>query len=166
MPLVGQQEGHLACKKLSGTMLAWYIISSWAYFAQECSQFRRMWVKDKAYIKVFLNTTAHARRNAFGALMLLVGRQEEHPACKCWVMMCWCGCLSGAKCRLFAYGPVDATASRNPIISCLIWIQTGFTFLVPAYLGCPGKKPINSCSRSSSSKVLVLCRKYLLYVAD
>jgi len=51
---------------------------------------------------------------------LLVGRQEKHPACKHRVMMCWCGYLSGAKCRLFAYGPADATASQNPIISCLI----------------------------------------------
>ena len=57
---------------------------------------------------------------AFGALTLLVGRQEEHPACRNWVMGCWCGCLSGARCRLFAYGPSDATASQNPIISCLI----------------------------------------------
>jgi len=32
--------------------------------------------------------------------------------------------------------------SRNPIISCLIYIQTGFTFLVPAYPGCPGKKAV------------------------
>jgi len=31
-----------------------------------------------------------------------------------------CGYLSAARCRLFAYGPADATASRNPIISCLI----------------------------------------------
>jgi len=30
---------------------------------------------------------------AFSALTLLVGRQEEHPACK---KLCWCGCLSGA----------------------------------------------------------------------
>ena len=37
-----------------------------------------------------------------------------------WVMRCWCGYLSGARCRLFAYGPADATASQNPIISCLI----------------------------------------------
>jgi len=28
--------------------------------------------------------------------------------------------------RLFAYGPADASASQNPIISCLIWIQTGY----------------------------------------
>jgi len=54
---------------------------------------------------------------AFSALTLLAGRQE-HPACNNRVMMCWCGHLSGAKCRLFGYGPVDATAI--PIISCLI----------------------------------------------
>ena len=50
--------------------------------------------------------------NAFSALTLLVGRQEEHPACKNWVMGCWCGNLSAARCRLFvAYGPADATVS-------------------------------------------------------
>jgi len=32
----------------------------------------------------------------------------------------WCGYLSGSRCRLFAYGPADATASQNPIISCLL----------------------------------------------
>ena len=34
---------------------------------------------------------------------------------------------------MFAYGPADATASQNPVISCLVEMQTGFTFLVPAY---------------------------------
>ena len=57
---------------------------------------------------------------AFGTLTLLVGHQEEHPACKDWMMMCWCGYLSGARCRLFAYGPADAIAIPKPIISCLI----------------------------------------------
>ena len=37
-----------------------------------------------------------------------------------WVVRCWCGYLSAARCRLFACGPADATASRNPIIFCLI----------------------------------------------
>ena len=32
--------------------------------------------------------------------------------------------------------------SPNPIISCLIYIQTGFTFLVAAYPGCPGKEAV------------------------
>jgi len=27
---------------------------------------------------------------------------------------CWCGYLSGARCRLFAYGPADATAITKP----------------------------------------------------
>ena len=57
---------------------------------------------------------------AFSSLTLLVGRQEEHLACKNWVMRCWCGCLSGVRYRLFAYDPADASASQNPIISCLI----------------------------------------------
>ena len=47
---------------------------------------------------------------AFSALTLLVGRQEGHPACKNWVVGCWHGCLSGARCA--AYGPADATATH------------------------------------------------------
>ena len=49
---------------------------------------------------------------AFSALMLLVGRQEGHPACKkteWWGY--WHGYLSGARCRL-AYGSADATATH------------------------------------------------------
>jgi len=58
---------------------------------------------------------------AFSALTVLVGRQEEHPACNNWVMRCWCGYLSAAaRCKLFAYGPADATASQYLTISCLI----------------------------------------------
>jgi len=51
---------------------------------------------------------------AFSALTLLVGRQEGHPACKNWVVGCWHGYLSGARCRL-AYDPADATATS---VSC------------------------------------------------
>jgi len=54
--------------------------------------------------------------------------------------LCWCGYLSAAKCKWFAYGPADAIAT--PIISCFIKIQNGSTFLVPAYQGCPGKKAV------------------------
>jgi len=47
--------------------------------------------------------------------------------------------MSGARCRL-AYGPADATATH-----CLLLhkIQIGFTFLVLAYPGSPGKEPLN-----------------------
>jgi len=43
-----------------------------------------------------------------------------------WGVVCWCDHLSGARFRLFAYGPANATAIPNPIVSCIIWIQTGF----------------------------------------
>jgi len=39
---------------------------------------------------------------AFSALTLLVGRQEQHLACKNWVTRRWCGYLSGERCRLLA----------------------------------------------------------------
>ena len=72
----------------------------------------------------------HTYYITFSALILLVGRQEQHPACKrlsgevlAWLsdwnekqMIClwssWCHC--------------------HPIISCLIKIQTDLTFLVLA----------------------------------
>ena len=34
------------------------------------------------------------------------------------------------------------TASESPVICCLINSRTGFTFLVPAYPGCPGKQAV------------------------
>ena len=46
-------------------------------------------------------------RVAFSASTLLAAHQKEHPT---WVMRCWCGYLSGARCRSFADGPADATA--------------------------------------------------------
>jgi len=49
------------------------------------------------------------QRLAFSALMLFVG-QQEGPV-KNWVVGCWHGYLSGARCRL-AYGPADATATH------------------------------------------------------
>ena len=54
---------------------------------------------------------------------------------KNWVVGCWRGYLSGARCRL-AYGPADAT------VSCFSKIQIGFTFLVLAHLGSPRQKAI------------------------
>jgi len=41
---------------------------------------------------------------AFSALTLLVAHQEEHLACKNWVMRCWRDCLSGVRCKWLAYG--------------------------------------------------------------
>jgi len=49
---------------------------------------------------------------AFSALTQLVGRQEEHPACKKLIggVLAW---LSGARCRL-AYGQFRGEISLSP----------------------------------------------------
>ena len=44
--------------------------------------------------------------------MLLVGRQEGHPACKNWVVGCWRGCLGwGADLHIAQQMPVPLTIS-------------------------------------------------------
>jgi len=72
--------------------------------------------------------------------MLLVGRQEGHPACK-KTEWCWHGYLSGARCRL-AY----AQLMLLPLtVSCFSKIQIGFTFLVPAHPVVLEKGQLNGC---------------------
>jgi len=51
----------------------------------------------------------------FSALTLLVGWQEGHPACKDWVVRYWHSYLSGARCKWFAYGPADDTATLSSL---------------------------------------------------
>jgi len=76
---------------------------------------------------------------AFSALTLLVGRQEGHPACK---KLEWWGagmviCLErDADLHTAQLMPLPLTAS------CFREIQIGFTFLVPAHLGSPGKRAV------------------------
>jgi len=75
---------------------------------------------------------------AFSALTLLVGRQEGHPACK----KQWWGagvviCLEqGADLHIAQLMPLPLT------VSCFSNIQIGFTFLVQAHLGSPGKRAV------------------------
>ena len=67
-------------------------------------------------------------------------RREEHPAYK---KLSDGVDLSGARCRLFAYGPADATAVPKPRHLLPHLHPDWFTFLIPAYLGCPGKEAVN-----------------------
>ena len=74
--------------------------------------------------------------SAFSALTLLVGRQEEHPACK---KTEWWGAgvvilERGADLHMAQLMPLPLT------VSCFSKIQIGFTFLVPAHPGGPRKK--------------------------
>jgi len=76
---------------------------------------------------------------SFSALTLLVGQQEGHPACK---KTEWWGvdvviCLErGADLHMAQLMPLPLT------VSCFSEIQIGFTFLVPAHLGSPGKRAV------------------------
>jgi len=67
----------------------------------------------------------------------LGGRKGNRPV-KNWVVRCWRGYLSGARCRL-AYAQLIPLALT---VSCCSKIQIGFTFLVPAHLGSPGKRAV------------------------
>ena len=73
------------------------------------------------------------------SLLLLVGRQEGHPACK---KLEWWGagmviCLEqGADLHTAQLMPLPLT------VSCFSKIQIGFTFLVLAHLGSPGKRAV------------------------
>jgi len=75
-------------------------------------------------------------------LTLLVGWQEGHPACKeteqwgAGVVICL---ERGADLHVAQLMPLPLT------VSCFSEIQTGFTFLVPAHPGSPGKKPLKGC---------------------
>ena len=78
-------------------------------------------------------------QSAFSALSLLVGRQEGHPACKKQSrgVLAWLSCLErGADLHTAQLMPLPLT------VSCSSKIQIGFTFLVPASPGCPGKEAV------------------------
>ena len=83
-------------------------------------------------------------------------RQQEHPACKNWVMRCWCGYLSGARWRLFAYGPADATAVPKPHhLLPLTWLVSCFRYWLAHVV--LEKRPLNSCSGSVVSWDFINC---------
>jgi len=63
---------------------------------------------------------------SFSALMLLVGWQEGHLACKNRVVRYWHGYLSGERCKSFAYGPADASATLSslaPVKSKIVYLS-------------------------------------------
>ena len=98
--------------------------------------------KMDTFFKDFQRTVAHYT-TAFSALTLLVGRQEGHPACK--KNFQWWGtgiviCLErGADLHMAQLMPLP------PTLSCFSKIQIGFSFLVPAHPGSPGKRAVKGC---------------------
>ena len=103
---------------------------------------------------------------SISALKLLVGRQEEHPACKRLSdeVLAWLSVWS----KLQVICEWSSWCHCHPIISCFIKIQIGLTFLIPAYPGCPGKEAIKrvsvlsvfSVTESLLSQLFALTHKY------
>jgi len=75
--LVGYQEEHPACKKLSDEVF-FYFKTMFEWLSLHNSHLN---VTDESNYGLFLSLFT-PNKYAFSALTLLVGRQEEHPACK------------------------------------------------------------------------------------
>jgi len=105
-------------------------------------------------------TSTKLKDFAISALTLLVGRQEGHPKpVKNWVMGCWHGYLS---CLELGADLHMAQLILLPLtVSCFSKIQIGFTFLVPAHPGSPGKRAVKRvCVRARArAKLKDLCHE-------
>jgi len=75
---------------------------------------------------------------AFGALTLLVGQQEGHPAYKklSGGVLAWLCLARGADLHMAQLMPLPLT------VSCFSKIEIGFTFQVPAHPGSPGQRAV------------------------
>ena len=114
----------------------------------------------------------------------LGGRKGIRPV-KNWVVGCWHGYLSEARCR-----PIKLRCSLNiwptqlmplPLtVSCFSKIQIGFTFLVPAHPGSPGKRAVKrvcvcvcvlvprvSADRSTATtqRRIIIATAWLVYIS-
>ena len=75
---------------------------------------------------------------AFSARRCWLGSRKGTWPVEYCLVGCWRGYLSGASCRLHM-----AQLMPLPLtVSCFSKIQTGFTFLVPARPGSPGKRAV------------------------
>ena len=98
------------------------------------------------------------------ALTLLVGRQEGHPACKKteWWVAGMVICLErDADLHMAQLMPLPLT------VSCSSKIQIGFTFLVPAHPGSPGKRAVKRvCVCVCASHNWVVCRNLVVIISS
>ena len=103
--------------------LQWLSARTWNYFDSipyPMLKVRTDWVR---YATYSLNCCLYFL--CIFALTLLVSHQEEHPAYKNWVMSYSHGYLSGARCRWFAHGPADATATPSSLAA----VKSGMVYL-------------------------------------
>jgi len=101
---------------------------------------------------VFYAYPAHP--HAFSALMLLVGRQEGHLACK--KLEWW-----GAGVVICLERGADLHMAQLMPLPCFSKIQIGFTFLVPAHPGSPGQRAVERLCVCVPAHPMGCCRNYV-----
>jgi len=89
-------------------------------------------------------------------LTLLVGRQEGHPACK---KLEWWGTDVVICLERDADMHVAQQMQLPLTVSCFSKMQIGFTFLVPAHLGSPGKRAVKRVCCAFSALMLLVERQ-------
>ena len=89
-------------------------------------------------------------------MTLFVGRQKGHPACKklSGGVLAWLSVWSEVQ-----TWPMAQLMPLPLTVSCFSKIQIGFTVLVPAHLGSPGKGPLNGCVYMFENIFLALLRR-------
>ena len=97
----------------------------WLQTACWISKLKKISISDKYYTSYLPSVLWHC----------WLGIRKSTQPVKKWVMMCWHGYRSAARCRWFAYSPADAIPSPR-----LIKILTGLALLVPPYSDCAGKE--------------------------
>ena len=90
-------------------------------------------------MNVSLQIFVQSLKSAVSALTLLAGWQEGHPACK---KTDWWGAGVVIYLELNADLHMAQLMPLPLTVSCFSKIQTGFTFLVPAHPGSPGKMAV------------------------
>ena len=166
MLLVGRQEGHPACKKLSGGVLAWLSVWSkvqtciWPSWCH-CHLLSLASVKSRLLLPFWYRLTwvVPEKGPLNGCLYVCVsflqaGYSSYHPT-KCFDAVGWAaGRASGPKTEWWGSGMVIClergadlhVAQLMPLpltISCFSKIQIGFTLMVLAHPCCPGQRAIN-----------------------
>jgi len=125
-PLVGHFEGHLVCERSPSPAMV-----SMCRLLGDPAQFMLSWLKAECMCHVTCcfdvwacpHSIVYSLHNIHKPSMLwrcwLDIRKRIRPV-KNWAMRCLHGYLSAARCKWFAYGPADATATLQ---SCSAWFD-------------------------------------------
>jgi len=86
-----------------------------------------------------------------------LGTRKSIQPVKDWVMRCWRGYLSGARCKWFAYGPADVTATSSSLTSLKSRLVLPFWYQLTQVV--LEKRPLNGCLSGCKLSCASACRE-------